>query len=223
MRSFKVHRRWSLAPSIFSTAFLLSIVLASHAAAARLESRVAECGAARESLTFDIIRKGKTIGTQIVEVYDCDGVNAAVINVDIAFRMALLRIKATQSVVEKWRDGSMISFHSERSASFSGDTIIEANRIDGVWNIFTNGSLETSDARLASSAYWTADLVHAEAVLNIDTGELIPIVDRSRDGDVYELLRSDGKILRIVVAGDRIVSTQLVNAGEIEISFVRTD
>lgn len=222
MRIIKAGIILKLAPSIFSTAFLFLLLFFSPAGASSLGDVAADCGAVRERFTFNILRKAKKIGIQTVNVYDCGGVQTAVIDVDISFRMALLRIKAKQTVIEQWRDGVMTSFQSERTASFSEDMVIDAKYEEGVWRIVTNGTPAASEVRLGSTAYWTADLVHADAVLNIDTGEVIPIIAQRKAEDVYELQRSDGKVLRIVVDGERIVSTQLINDGDVEISFVRT-
>ncbi len=178
---------------------------------------------------FLIERKGKVIGYHAVDVTPTEA--GMRVGTQIEMRVGIGPVtlfRYAHEATEIWRDDTLISLISETDNN--GDkAFVDAKRYGEQLMINGSGYEGPAPAGAMPSSYWDKDLVHANAMINTQTGEIVEI-DTSRIGETraphdrlaehYQLVGS--LILNLWYDGERWVGSNFTIDGE-ELTYVLVD
>ena len=174
------------------------------------------------STEFDIYRGDKAIGRHAVTVsHDADKTTVRT-EIDMKVKFGPITLfKYTHRATEVWRDGTLVSLES-RTDNNGEDMWVDAAMTGTGLQISGSGYKGEAPADIVPSSYWRKSLVDAEAMLNTQTGEILPITVEQMDdnsvtpsgGSAEHYKLSNTLDLNLWYDGDDWVGAQFVIDGE---------
>lgn len=126
-------------------------------------------------LAFDVYRNGKPLGVHVLTFKEEAGALRVTVDVDLAVRIGpLVAWRYRHDVRETWREGRLVALESETRKDGRDYALKVRAAADG---LEVDGQAYDGPAPLdlPPSTYWNRKLVEASAMLNTETGEVLPI------------------------------------------------
>lgn len=180
----------------------LGIFLASAIAITATAGWAQSNAPATDKLAFEVLRKGKPIGTHTI-AFTPNGNNLQV-DIDIRLDVKFLMFNAysyRHKNQEIWRDGRLVQI--ETKTDDDGENFFVNGRANGEgFDVNSSAGEATAPATIIPTSYWDPAIVEQNKLLNTQNGELLEVSVAS--GDETEIVVGDETVdaRHYVMSGD---------------------
>ena len=149
-----------------------------------------EYGPAKAVNTYEVLRKGKKIGTHVISFYDADDTLKVVAETNMKVKVLFITaFKYRYLSEETWKDGELLGV--ETSVNDNGKKIVTYVKREGDNFLINTDDEETSIADdFMTTNHWNNTVINYNALLNTVTGDILDVtINPSDDQDGRFLVR----------------------------------
>ncbi len=126
------------------------------------------------SLVFDLIRKGKKVGSHTIRFVQTKDLLTVDISIDIKGKIVFFPFTYVHNNQEVWR-GSMLQSLDSKTLINDKQNLLSVRARSGGYDIVHDGKLSRIEGDIKSTSYWYPATSAQARLLNSQTGKVIPI------------------------------------------------
>jgi hypothetical protein len=158
---------------------LLSLGLGTATPALANFGQPADAPTATQTLTFDVLRDGSSIGTHRVTIREAGTRREVEIAIDMAVKLAFVTVyRYTHRATETWIGERLVSLEASTDDNGTRTRVLATAGESGL-AVSGSGGSYIAPADTAPSSYWNRDKLNRSALLDTQSGKLATVANQN--------------------------------------------